>query len=166
LVISKFQGQWVPRPDGALSLKEAKAFVRSRGVVIPRYLFWFVPEDEGLTLEESGLADADAMYYRIDQAPQNAGFLVYWNELLTNRGQITVFLRREVLRSDEHCLYVLSHEIFEIRELKRVFLQNGGALTFRRLCNLIDPQFHGAIHKAAVLHGDALVENLRKERGI
>src|SRR5208283_4607274 len=29
LVISKFQGQWVPRPDGALSLKEAKAFVRS-----------------------------------------------------------------------------------------------------------------------------------------
>ncbi len=166
MVIPKFQGQWVPRPDGALSLKEAKAFVRSRGVVIPRYLFWFVPEDEGLTLEESGLADADAMYYRIDQAPQNAGFPVYWNELLTNRGQITVFLRREVLRSDEHCLYVLSHEIFEIRELKRVFLQNGGALTFRRLCNLIDPQFHGAIHEAAVLHGDALVENLRKERGI
>jgi len=112
------------RPS-SLSLKEAKAFVRSRGVVIPRYLFWFVPEDEGLTLEESGLADADATYYRIDQAPPNVGFPVYWNELYTNRSQITVFLRREVLRSDEHCLYVLADEIFEIRELKRVFLKKG-----------------------------------------
>ena len=89
-----------------------------------------------------------------------------WNELLTKRGQITVFLRREILRSDEHCLYMFAHEIFEIRELKSVFLQNRGALTFRRLCNLIDPQFNGAIHEAAVLHGDALVERLRKERGI
>ena len=77
-----------------------------------------------------------------------------------------MFLRREVLRSDEHCLYALAHEIFEIRELKKVFLQNEGALTFRRLCNLIDPRFNGAIHEAAVLHGDALVESLRKERGI
>ncbi len=134
--------------------------------MIPRYLLWFIPQDQGLTLEESGLANADAIYFRTDQAPQNVEFPIYWNELLTKRGQIPVFLRREVLQSDEHCLYVFAHEVFEIRELKNIFLKSGGALSFRRLCNLIEPRFNGAIHEAAVLHADTLVETLRKERGV
>jgi hypothetical protein len=166
LKTSRFQGRWVQRSVGPLSLKQAKAFVRSRGVVIPKYLIWYLPEEYGSTLAESGLADADAIYYRTDQTPENADALVDWEQLLTVRKQLPVAMRKEVLRSDEHCLYVFSHEIFEITRLKKVFLENGGAITFRRLGFLIDPGLNGAIHEDAVRHGDALVEELRKERAI
>jgi hypothetical protein len=166
LKTSRFQGHWVQHSGGPLSLKQARAFVRSRGVVIPKYLTLYLPEEYGLTLSESGLADADAIYYRIDQTPENADILVYWEQLLTARKQLPVALRKEVLRSDEHCLYVFSHEIFEITRLKKVFSESGGAFTFRRLGFLIDPGLNGAIHEDAVRHGDALVEELRKERGM
>jgi hypothetical protein len=166
LKISNYQNQWAQRTGGPLSLVQAKAFVRSRGVAIPKYLRWYLPEDLGCTLAESGLSNADAIYYRIDQAPENADAFVHWDQLLSNRKQLPIALRKEVLWSDEHCLYVFSHEVFEISQLKKVFSENGGAITFRRLGHLIDPALDRAIHEDAVSYGDALVEKLRKERGI
>ena len=72
----------------------------------------------------------------------------------------------EVLESEDHVLYVFAHEIFEIQQLKKILLQTGGSLSFRRLNYLIDPENDGAIHADAVRYADALVEKLRSERNV
>ncbi len=163
MATSRFQGRWVPRSGGAFSIEEALEFVRSRGVKIPRYIAWYVAEHEGLTLEECGLASADAMYYRSDQTGATADFLIRWDDL-TIRGRVPVWIREEVLRSEDHSLYVCSHEVFEIRQLKRAIAHAGGSISLRRLCSLIDPAYNGAIHHDAVRYSDRLVEKFRRER--
>ena len=137
-------------------------FVRSRDVQVPRYLLWRVAEHEGLTLEECGLARADAVYYRIDQPVINADDQIEWSDLERN-GKVPVWLRAEVLESEDHVLYVFAHEIFEIQQLKKILLQTRGSLSFRRLNYLVDPENDGAINADAVRYGDALVEKLRRE---
>jgi hypothetical protein len=153
------------RQGGPLTLDQALDLVRSRGVRVPNYLSWVVAEEEGVAPEDCGLANADAMYYRIDQSPLNADFPVTWGDF-TVRGKVPVWLRREVLRSEDHSLYVFSHEIFEIRQLKKVIADSGGGSTLRRLCYLIDPAHNGATHLDAIRSSDALVDKLRKEWGI
>jgi hypothetical protein len=159
---SRYQGLWRKRPTGPLTLKQALAFVRSRGVTVPRYLLWCVAEHEGLSLQECGLAGADATYYRTDEQVTNADFRIDWSDL-ERKGRIPVWIRAEVLESEDHVLYVFSHEIYEIKQLKRVFLQNKGSLSLRRLSYLIDPENDGAIHADAVNYSDDLVEKLWRQ---
>jgi hypothetical protein len=125
-----------------------------------------VAEHEGLTLREANLEQADASYYRIPLGVHNLNAPVEWNDLVTGRGTISVFLRSEVLESDEYTLYVFSHEVFELRELEAEFQRRGGAMTYRELAYLIEPALGGAIHQSAVRHGDELVQRLREERGL
>jgi hypothetical protein len=146
-------------------LQEALSLVRSRGVEIRDEIRWLVAEHEGLTLREAGLEDADAIYFRIDLVLLAQSQFVEWEEL-TIGGKIPIFLREEVLESEEHTPYVFSHEFFELSELKKQFDEAGGRMTYRRLAYLIEPTLGGAIHENAVQYGDDLVQQLREERGL
>jgi hypothetical protein len=146
-------------------LQDALSFVRSRGVEVPGEIRWFVAEQEGLSFREAGLENADAMYYRTDLSAIAQSQFVSW-ESLTTGGKINVFLRAEVLESEEHTLYVFSHELFELAELKKHFEAVGGEMTYRQLAYLIEPSLGGAIHENAVRHGDGLVKQVRIERGL
>jgi hypothetical protein len=139
-------------------------FVKSRNVRVPKYLLWKVAEHENLAPEGCGLATADATYFRTDQLIANAGLSIVWSTL-ENHGKVPVWIRAEVLESDEHTLFVFSHEVYEIKELKKTFRANGGRLTLRRLNALISPDSNGAIHNNAVRYADSLVGILRREQG-
>jgi hypothetical protein len=133
---------------------------------------WFVAEHEGFSLREAGLerADADgveqadAQYFSFTLSFNNKDDLLQWDELRNPGGKIPVFLRAEVLQSEEHALYVISHELFELGELRRLFAS--GPMTYERLAHLIEPKLGGPVHRDAVEHGDSLVGRLRRERGI
>ncbi len=87
---SRFQGCWVIRRGGPLTIDEARNLVRSRGVKIPKYLSWYVAEHEGMALEDCGLANAD--------------FPNGWDGL-TVQGRVPVWIREEALQSEDHSLY-------------------------------------------------------------
>jgi hypothetical protein len=173
LSASRYEGRWNRRTEGPLTLREALAFVRSRGVRVPRETQWRVAKHDGLTLREVGLewndergrGGADAIYFRANPGTFYPHALVRWNRLQTLRGTIPIFVRAEVLRSEDHTLYVLSHELFELRELKSVFQKRGGSMTFRELADLVNPDIGGPIHQAAVQQADLLVQRFRAERG-
>jgi hypothetical protein len=171
---SRYQGKWTKNASGPLSLEEALAFVRSLGVEILDEIHWFVAEHEGLTLraaglegeDENGPTHADARYFRISIDSTNVDASTSWERLRTGLGKISVCLRAEVLESDEHCLYVFSHESHELTKLKEQFDQRNGWMTYREMALLIEPRLGGAIHEEAVRFGDELVRQLRTERGI
>ena len=170
---SRYQGLWIPRPSGPFLLEEALAFVASRGVDVSDEFQWFVAEAEGLTLREAGLewqegngaGSADAIYFRMRLDPYNARTRIQWKALRTESGTTSIFLREEVLASADHTLYVVSHELFELRALRLVFEQRGDAMTLRELADLIEPQLGGPIHQDAVRHSDELVRRFRVEGG-
>ena len=170
--VSRYQGRWSKTPAGPLSLDEALAFVRGRGVHVPDDILWLVAEHEGLTLRETGLEredadgldNADVRYFGYSLNAKNQDEPIQWEAMVNAEGKGPVFLRAEVLESEAHTLYVLSHEIFGLVELKRLFKR--GVMTYLRLARLIDPRFGGLIHRDAVEYADALVGQLRSERGI
>jgi hypothetical protein len=49
--------------------------------------------------------------------------------------------------------------------LKSEFKGRGGAMTFRELADLVNSDFGGPIHQAAVMQADLLVQYFRAERG-
>jgi hypothetical protein len=132
-----------------------------------------VAEHEGLKLRQAGLewddgrgrGGADASYFRAEPGTFDPHALVRWDRLQTLRGTIPIVVRAEVLRSEDHTLYVLSHELFELRELKSEFKGRGGAMTFRERADLVNSDFGGPIHQAAVMQADLLVQHFRAERG-
>ena len=159
LNVSRYQGRWTKRRNGRLSLDDALTLTASRGVLIPENVRWVVAEDEGLTPREAGLewddehgrvCGADASYFRIRVDVHNLGARVKWDQLKTALETITIALRAEVLESEEHAIYVISHELFELGELKIVFEERGGSMTYRELADLIEPALGGAIHENAV----------------
>jgi hypothetical protein len=171
---SRHEGRWTRNPDGPLSLAEALGFVRSCGVRTPRSIHWYVAEHEGLTLREAGLEweddtglrTADAIYFRGRLGVENAFTPITWETFEIKRGRVSVCVRAEVLRSLDHILFVFSHEIFELRELKSEFRRRGGSMPNRSLAHLIDPRLDGAIHERAVQYSDELVRQFRQERGL
>ena len=164
--VSRYQGRWTKNPTGRLSLAEALDFVKSRGGDVLDDVLWLVAEHEGWTLREAGLEDADARYFRFPLDDNDRDSPIKWEKLLNDQGKVPVFLRAEVLESDEHLLYVISHEFFELAELKRVFEERSGWMTYEALAHLIEPRLGGAIHEAAVSRSDDLVHRLREERGV
>jgi hypothetical protein len=165
LTVSAYHGRWIPNAGRPLTIKKALQFLRSRSIVIPSHIRWGVGRLQEGEYRDGGLLKADAYYFRSDVGLYNVDSLIAWEDF-TVRGKVPVIVREEVLRSDEHALYVFSHEIFEIQELKRVVDLSGGAISLRRLAQLIDPVLDGSIHKEAVRYGDSLVRKLREERGI
>jgi hypothetical protein len=111
-----------------------------------------------------GVEQADAQYFGFTLSAKNKRDPLQWEELKAGAGKIPVFLRAEVLRSEEHALYVISHELFELGELRRLFAS--GPMTYERLAYLIEPKLGGLIHRDAVEYGDSLVGALRRERGV
>lgn len=166
MIVSRFQGRWTKNAGGPITLNEALEFAKRRGVALPDDVEWFVAEHEGFTIREAKLENEDARYFRFDIDYLNIDAEVKWNRLTTRNGTIPVFLRSEVLESEEHALYVIAHEVFELTELKIEFPRRGGSMTYRAIAFLIEPELDGAIHENAVRRGDELVRRLREERGI
>ncbi len=148
--------------------------MKSRGVDLPDDVEWYVAEHQGLSLREAGLewvdengaGGADALYYRMRLTPHNIDDPIQWEEFVTASGIIPVVLRGEVLCREDHTLYVMAHELFELHALRLVIESRGGTITRRDLAFLIEPRLGGTIHVDAVRHADELVRQYRTERGL
>ncbi len=140
---------------------------------VPDEYAWFVAEDWFSSLREAvlerhdefGTWGADAVYFRNRLALHNVHDAIQWERLQTTSGKISIFVRREVLKSEDHTLYVFSHELHELRELRSEFEGRGGSMLVRAFAELIEPRLGGPIHTEAVRFADELVRRFRVERG-
>ena len=139
--------------------------MKSRGIDLPDDVEWYVAEDEGMTVREAGLKlrERDAIYFRRQLLPSNASTPVEWEELKSS-GKVSIFLGGR-LESEDHVLYVLAHEVFEITQLRTAFEERGGTMTLENLAYLIEPSLRGVIHEDAVRYADAFVQTYRAEKG-
>jgi hypothetical protein len=79
--------------------------------------------------------------------------------------QLLVRVAQPMFESDEAIVAILGHEMHELNNLRRLFEESGGAMTYRKLYYLINPGIKGNLHDQAWDVADALVAAMRKARG-
>jgi hypothetical protein len=88
-----------------------------------------------------------------------------WDELFPG-GRVTISVHRCVFLSDESIVAHLTHELFEVRELKNAFVEAGGSMSALDLHELIREGKKGNLHDRAWDEANRAVEAMRKEGGV
>jgi hypothetical protein len=150
--------KWLPNPGGEVrTVDEAVDLARAHGVEIPGDIkFWSVRQE---MLPEKTWAT----YLTLGDRFQ-AGDFIEWEVFYNKFEQIPVRLSADVLRSDEAIVAVISHEMHELNELRKLFEANGGRLRADHLHRAITPGKPGNLHFQAWDVADALVLKMRTGR--
>ena len=89
--------------------------------------------------------------------------MIRWEEFYDkDLDELVVRVSDSVFQSDEAIVAVLSHEMHELNELRRIFNGSGGAISMQRLHNLINPGIARNLHDQAWGVADKLVLAMRK----
>jgi hypothetical protein len=147
---------WFRNPDGAVrSLDEAVEIARAHGVEIPDDIL--LKKVKGKMLPDN----AYAQYFgRRGTDPKK---MIRWEEFYDkDLDELVVRVSDSVFQSDEAIVAVLSHEMHELNELRRIFAESGGTLSMQRLHNLINPGIARNLHDQAWDVADKLVLAMRK----
>lgn len=146
---------WVKNPDGMVrSVDQALEIARVHGIEIP---------DDILLRKVKGKMLPDntyALYFqRHGRDPKK---LVRWEEFYDKHlDELVVRIDEMVFHSDEAIVAILSHEMHELNELRRIFEEAGGAINMQKLYNLINPGIARNLHDQAWDVADQLVMKMR-----
>ncbi len=144
---------YAPNAAGPRTIGEAVAHARSLGVEIPDDIQFFARE--GMVPE-----GADATYLTPGRVPPDKVYT--WESFYNRFEKIPVKVRPEVLASDEHAVAVISHEMFELNNLRRLFSESpSGQMTATELGGNINPGIPGNLHDRAWDFADQMVKRLR-----
>jgi hypothetical protein len=89
--------------------------------------------------------------------------LITWREFYDrDLDELVVRVSDSVFQSDEAIVAVLSHEMHELNELRRILDESDGAISMQRLHNLINPGIARNLHDQAWDVADRLVLAMRK----
>jgi hypothetical protein len=86
---------------------------------------------------------------------------VNWDELFPG-GRISISVHRCVFLSDESIVAHFTHELYEVRELRKVFAEAGGSMTALDLHELIREGRKGNLHDRAWEEATHAVEAMRQ----
>jgi hypothetical protein len=147
---------WLKNPDGAVrSVDEAVEIARAHGVEI---------SDDILLRKVKGKMLPDNTYAQyFGRRGVDPKKLISWGEFYDkDLDELVVRVSDSVFQSDEAIVAVLSHEMHELNELRRIFDESGGAISMQRLHNLINPGITKNLHDQAWDVADKLVLAMRK----
>lgn len=147
--------EWRPN-EGRVrrSAAEALALIAEHNCVLP--------EEVVVKIVKKGWLHADVFA----QYGSFASTKLYrWENLHTQadedaEAKIVIKLREDVLESDEGIVAVLSHELFELAELEKLF-ETERTMTGQKLIELVGPGRPGNLHCQAWDHADAMVDAMR-----
>jgi len=147
---------WLKNSDGAVrSIDEAVEIARAHGVEIPDDIL--LKKVKGKMLPDN----AYAQYF--GRRGTDAQKMIRWEEFYDkDLDELVVRVSDSVFQSDEAIVAVLSHEMHELNELRRIFEESGGAISMQRLHNLINPGIAKNLHDQAWDVADRLVLAMRK----
>jgi hypothetical protein len=151
--------KWPKNPDGAIrTADEAVEIARKNGVTIPDDIL--LKKTSGKFLPDSTYAE----YFRVRST--DPGKLISWEDFYNkDLDQLLVRIEHSVFESDEAIVAILGHEMHELNNLRHLFEENGGVMTYRKLHYLINPGIKGNLHDQAWDIADQLVTAMRKARG-
>jgi hypothetical protein len=137
------------------SLDEAVEIARAHGVEIPDDIL--LKKVKGKMLPDN----AYAQYF--GRRGTDSKKMIRWEEFYDkDLDELVVRVSDSVFQSDEAIVAVLSHEMHELNELRRIFEESGGAISMQRLHNLINPGIARNLHDQAWEVADKLVLAMRK----
>lgn len=145
---------WIPNSgDQPRSIEEAIEIAKKWGVTIPNDVDFFLDEDD--ELDEKTTA-------RGSRITKVEGGLVRWSDFVHDlTGRIPFVIRRDIMKSDEAIVAVISHEIHEIESLRQI-LAAGRAITIEELGAYVAADNPGNLHDQAWSIADAAVLRMRK----
>lgn len=142
--------EWRPNPDGAIrTVEQAVEIARRFGVRIP--------EDVDFFVDEFGDLDADTTA-RTSRVTKPAGSIVRRSDLVHRTGKVPFRVRQDIFASDEAIVAVLSHEMYELENLRPILLEGTPVEEF---IGLTCPGNPGNLHDRAWDVADAMVERMR-----
>jgi hypothetical protein len=147
---------WLKNPDGARrTVDEALEIARANGVDVA---------DDVLVLKLKGKHLPDNTYARYFSAHRtDPNQLIRWEDFYDkDLDELVVHISEDVFRSDEAIVAILAHEMHELSNLRRIFVESGGSMTMRRLRALIHPGISKNLHDQAWDVADKLVFAMRK----
>jgi hypothetical protein len=147
---------WLKNPDGAVrSVDEAVEIARAHGVELP---------DDILLRKVKGKMLPDNTYAQyFGRRGPDPKKMIRWEEFYDkDLDELVVRVSDSVFQSDEAIVAVLSHEMHELNELRRIFEGSGGAISMQRVHNLINPGIAKNLHEQAWDVADKLVLAMRK----
>jgi hypothetical protein len=150
--------KWAKNPDGMVrTVDEALEIARRNGVDIA---------DDILLRKVTGKHLPDNTYAKYFGSDTNdPSKLVRWDDFYNkDLDQLLVKVEQSVFQSDEAIVAILGHEMHELNNLRRLFEERGGAMTYRSLHYLISPGIKGNLHDQAWDVADKLVSDMRKSR--
>jgi len=147
---------WLKNADGAVrSIDEAVEIARIHGVEIPDDIL--LKKVRGKMLPDNTYAQYFSHY------GTDPNKMVRWEEFYDKHlDGLVVLIKENVFQSDEAIVAILAHEMHELSELRRIFEESGGALSRRKLYNLINPGIARNLHDQAWDVADRLVLAMRK----
>jgi hypothetical protein len=148
---------WLKNPDGGVRSVDEAVFeiARAHGVEIPDDIL--LKKVKGNMLPDNTYAQ---YFGRRGTDPKK---MIRWDEFYDKHlDELVVRVSDSVFKSDEAIVAVLSHEMHELNELRRIFEESGGAISMQRLHNLINPGIVKNLHDQAWDVADKLVLAMRK----
>ncbi len=136
---------WARNANGLVrTADEALALAKSRGVNIGEDVQLLVDDELGMIKDIEGHV-THASYFDPGRVFPNKMFT--WNDLAPG-GRVRIWIRPEILGSDEAITAVLAHEFHEINALRQIFKERG-SMSAAQLREFIDPRAGGFLHEEA-----------------
>ena len=109
--------------------------------------------------------NADAAYYVRSANGIIPGESFSWDSLVNPRTeQVMIKLRPEVFESDEAIIGVLTHELFELNPLRKIFDESPAGISALRFANLVNEGLPGNLHDQATAAANAAVMAFRQRK--
>lgn len=149
---------WAKNPAGEVrTVEQAIEIARRNGVEIPDDII--VRKTAGKFLPKNSLA---AYFGRLGIDPNKT---ISWDEFFDkDLDGLLVRVDQTVFESDEAIVAILAHEMHELNNLRIIFDESDGIMSYGRLFRLINPGHKGNLHDEAWDVADAAVINMRKEK--
>lgn len=146
---------WRPNPDGQVrTIDEAIEIARRNGVIIPKYVAFFVDEQAEL---------GPTITARAPMVRKPAGGRVRWIDLINDRtGRVPILIRPDILGSDEAIVAVLAHELHEIEGFRKI-VERRGSISIEEFIAHHAWDNPGNLHDEGWDVADALVRRMRGE---
>jgi hypothetical protein len=158
--------RWEKNPAGAKrTIEEAEAIARKYGVQIPGDVVFFEAEFGELEGHwEDWINGLEMETARASGVSEHHDGYIHWQDHYNRFGAIPFLIHPEVLESDEAIVAVFQHEMFELAELREVFMANKGRMDASDYGRQVSIGRKGNFHDQAWDSADETVLRMREAK--
>jgi hypothetical protein len=158
--------KWALNRDGKkLSIAEAVSVAIRYGVIISADVVFFEAEEDELDGDWDDLVAGNGTTARGPAVRGNRAGYIYWNDHRNPKGKIAFDLNPAILSSDEAIVAVITHELYELEELRARFDESDEnwmeAVEYERQVMAGVP---GNLHDKAWTAADEAVKRMREAK--